>query len=581
MSQATSKSFVKGLTAGLLALTTAVAAFTVPAIAQVTVPAGAEIGRSTEPTNASISALSETSAAADSTDIQVKADDTGTSFVLKGIVVSDSTVFSADEMEAVYADYLGTKIDVGVVFKIATELTAFYRKNGYILGQVIVPPQEVDGGQIQLQAVEGYVDQLVFDGDLGSERELVHAYGEKIKASRPLRADILERYLLLAGDLAGLTVEGILAPSTQNVGASTLTIKSEYDWFEGSFAAVNTGSNEVGPTLATADATFNSILGQHERIMLRGTIAAEFSELQSIEISASAPINDDGTSVIARYAGSNSNPGNGLQTYAVNSVGSRAAVGVKHAAIRSRKENLFLTARLDVDDLRSNSNLGTLSDDHLRVIRAIADYDYVDTALGTDKPAVNTIRVTFSQGLNVLGATTSGSSNKSRTNGSGVFTALSVVAQRQQVLNNSGLQILFGARAQIANVPLLSSEEFGFGGQDYGRGYDPSAMVGDKGFAGKAELQFMHEEAASTLEILESAQYYAFVDVGMVENLNADGLGNSSYQRMWSTGIGVRLGLVNNVDMDLALAYRGNDSNSVKNFGHDRLRALVKFESHF
>ena len=526
------------------------------------------------------SSLSNTSASTNTSDIEFKADETGASFVLNAINVSGSTVFSSDEFETVYAKYLGTKIDAGMVFKIAADLTAFYRQQGYILGQVIVPPQEVDGGVVRLKAIEGYVDQVIIEGELGSERELVHAYGERIKASRPLRADILERYLLMAGDLAGLNVEGILSPSNDNVGASILTIKSEYDWFEGSFAAVNSGSHEVGPDLLRSDLTFNSVLGLHERIMIKGAVAAEIAELQSLELQFSAPINDDGTSFFTRYAGSNSNPGNGLQAFNVHSISSRASFGFKHAAIRSREENLFLTGQFDWDNLRSASNLGTLSDDHLRILRGIVDYDFVDTALG-GKPAVNIIRVTLSQGLDVLGATNAGSANKSRTNGTGVFTSLQLDAQRQQILSHTGLQLLVGARAQVTNVPLLSSEEFGFGGGEYGRGYDPSTLSGDNGFAGKVELQYSPENAVAGLEFLHDSQFYSFVDFAAIENLNADGLGNSSYQNMWSAGIGVRLGLGEDVDLDLALAYRGNPSTSVQNLGHDRLRALAKFEAHF
>lgn len=526
------------------------------------------------------SSLSNNLAAQNTSDIEFKADETGTSFVLNAINVSGSTVFSSEELEAVYANYIGTDIDAGVVFKIAADLTAYYRQQGYILGQVIVPPQEIDGGVVRLKAIEGYVDQIVVEGELGSDRELVHAYGERIKASRPLRADDLERYLLLAGDVAGLNVEGILSPSDDNVGASTLTIKSEYDWFEGSFAAVNSGSHEVGPDLLRGDLTFNSVLGMHERVMLKGAVAAEVSELQSLELQFSAPINDEGTSFFTRYAGSNSNPGNGLQAFNVHSIGSRASIGFKHAAIRSREENLFLTGQFDWDNLRSASSLGTLSDDHLRIMRGIVDYDFVDTAFG-GKPAVNVIRVTFSQGLDILGATNSGSANKSRTNGSGVFTSLQLDAQRQQILNHAGLQLLIGARAQVTNVPLLSSEEFSFGGGDYGRGYDPSTLSGDNGFAGKIELQYMPEEAFAGIEFLQDSQFYTFVDFAAVENLNADGLGNSSFQNMWSAGVGVRLGLGDDVDLDLALAYRGNPSTSVKNLGHDRLRGLVKFEAHF
>lgn len=553
------------------------------ALAQVTIPGGAEAGRNTETViRQPLAPLADSAAATSGNEVEIVAPETGTTFVLKGIEVSDSTVFSTDDFKALYADYLGTEIEVGIVFKIAAKATALYRSEGYILSQVIIPPQEIDGGIVKLQAVEGFVDNVIVEGELGSNRGLVAAYGEQIKASRPLRADKLERYLLLAGDLAGLKIEGIFSPSPNTPGASTLTMKSEYDWFEGTFAAVNSGSDEVGPWTGDAQLTFNSVLGMHERITLKGGLAGEFDELQVGEIQVSAPVGYEGTNIFGRYSFSNSNPGNGLQAFGINSTGSRWTVGVKHAVIRSRSKNLFLGVQFDWDDLKSTSSaFGTLSDDHLRVVRAVADFDFVDTALGSQMPALTTVRATVSQGLDIFGATTNASPAKSRTNADGSFSSISAEVQRLQKLGNSGFGVLLAARGQYASEPLLASEEFGFGGMDYGRGYDPSSIVGDRGLAGKIELQFTQSVDGPAANFLETYQFYTFVDGGIVENLNFDGLGNSAALDLWSAGAGVRLGLVNNIDMDLAIAYRGKASNSVQNLGNNRLRALFKLEATF
>lgn len=564
------------LVAGLIGLSTS-------AMAQVTLPGSAEAGRNTETViREPLVPLADSAAAVSGDNVEIVAPETGTTFVLNGIEVVESTVFNADEFAALYADYIGKEIEVGVVFKIAAKATALYRGEGYILSQVIVPPQEIDGGVVRLQAVEGFVDNVIVEGELGSNRGLVAAYGEQIKASRPLRADMLERYLLLAGDLAGLKIEGIFSPSPDTPGASTLTMKSGYDWFEGTFAVVNSGSDEVGPWTGDTQLTLNSVLGMHERITLKGGLASEINELQVGEIQVSAPVGHEGTSVFGRYAYSNSNPGNGLQAFGVNSTGSRWTVGVKHAVIRSRSKNLFLGIQFDWDDLQSTSTaFGTLSDDHLRVVRAVADLDFVDTAFGAQMPALTTVRATLSQGLDISGATTATSPAKSRTSADGTFTSISAEVQRLQKLGNSGFGILLAARGQYASEPLLASEEFGFGGMDYGRGYDPSSIVGDHGIAGKIELQYTRSVDGPAANFLENYQFYTFLDGGIVENLNFDGLGNSASLDLWSAGAGVRLGLVNNIDMDLALAYRGNASNSVQNLGNNRLRALFKLEAHF
>ena len=52
------------------------------------------------------------------------------------------------------------------------------------------------------------------------------------------------------------------------------------------------------------------------------------------------------------------------------------------------------------------------------------------------------------------------------------------------------LTFALGARAQYAWKPLLSFEEFSAGNYTIGRGYDPGALLGDRGFGTQAEIRF-------------------------------------------------------------------------------------------
>ena len=52
------------------------------------------------------------------------------------------------------------------------------------------------------------------------------------------------------------------------------------------------------------------------------------------------------------------------------------------------------------------------------------------------------------------------------------------------------LALYVSVRGQYSAVPLLSSEEFSFGGNVSGRGYDPSEISGDQGVAATIELRY-------------------------------------------------------------------------------------------
>lgn len=143
----------------------------------------------------------------------------GIRFVLNDIQIDGMTVYSKQDLAPVFENQLGKEISLAQIYEIALGLTVRYRKDGYILSQVVVPPQRIREGVVRLQAIEGYVDQVKFEGDGIDRPNLLGAYADKIKASRPLRLGVLERYLLLLNELPEVVVERVtLSPAERQPG---------------------------------------------------------------------------------------------------------------------------------------------------------------------------------------------------------------------------------------------------------------------------------------------------------------------------------------------------------------------------
>jgi hemolysin activation/secretion protein len=137
----------------------------------------------------------------------------------------------------------------------------------------------------------------------------------------------------------------------------------------------------------------------------------------------------------------------------------------------------------------------------------------------------------LSQGLDVLDATKTGSSNLSRAKGHSDFTRIWATAGRlQTVTDNVG--IYAAAVGQYAFSPLLSSEQFGFGGQQFGRAYDASELTGDDGMAFALELRY----SMPSVPPQGSSELFAFWDLGRVWN-DGDWSGGESGA---SAGVGIR-----------------------------------------
>ena len=88
---------------------------------------------------------------------------------------------------------------------------------------------------------------------------------KKIKASQPLNQRDLERYLLLANDLAGFNVQGLLGEGTQ-IGGGKLLFVGSHDPIDGYIDFNNRGTDAVGKLRLQSAVLLNSLIGQGERL---------------------------------------------------------------------------------------------------------------------------------------------------------------------------------------------------------------------------------------------------------------------------------------------------------------------------
>ena len=105
---------------------------------------------------------------------------------------------------------------------------------------------------------------------------------------------------------------------------------------------------------------------------------------------------------------------------------------------------------------------------------------------------------------------------------------------------------------QIADGPLVSSEQFSAGGLTSVRGYLQSEAVGDEGLSGA--LEFQSPSLASKFgRLVDDMRFYAFADGGAVWSL--DPLAEQThFFPLASAGIGLRIALLKYIKGDVAVA---------------------------
>src|ERR1043166_4114806 len=93
--------------------------------------------------------------------------------VLRSVRLTGNTVYSAQDLAGLYAEFVGKTITLAQVYDIAARITAKYGKDGYVLSRAVVPPQELTpkGADVTLQIVEGYIDKVEWPASLAAYRE--------------------------------------------------------------------------------------------------------------------------------------------------------------------------------------------------------------------------------------------------------------------------------------------------------------------------------------------------------------------------------------------------------------------------
>lgn len=271
-------------------------------------------------------------------------------FILKGVVIEGATAFPESDFLPLYEKLLGTTVSVKTVYDIAQAITTKYTAAGYVLSQAVVPPQKINGnGFARIKVIEGYVDKVIIQGDIKGPRSLLEEYGDKIRASRPLKLDVLERYLLLASDLPGASASGTLKPSDTTPGAADLVFEVTHKSLDAFSSFDNRGSKYVGPWQLATGANLNSVLGLYERTSLQlATTPFNVGELKYGKIAHEETVGEEGTKISADAGYADSHPGWTLKPNALRSHSLTVGLGVSHPLVRSRAENLTLRSRVEV-----------------------------------------------------------------------------------------------------------------------------------------------------------------------------------------------------------------------------------------
>ena len=475
---------------------------------------------------------------------------TGTA-AIRQVTIEGATAYTSQQLAGTIGDLIGPDTPLAKIETARLAILDRYRQDGFILTAVFA---SIDAqGTLTFLVTEGRIAEVKLDGDIGPAGTTVLNFLNHLTEQRPIDVATLERWLLLAQEVPGVTIRAVLRPSTDEPGALTLIAEVKRAAFSGLFVADNAAYPLTGPAegLLVIDANSFTQYGDKTEASIYRTSGNTSTFGQA---STEWFVGGSGLRVQIYGGYGPTHPSSPLRDIGYEGTTTVFGVSARYPLIRRRQQTMDLTASLDAiqSDVSVGNGAVSVSKDTIRVLRFGASYALHDILLGADRGATNALKVRLSQGLPAFGASVSVGSTAPASNEAISFTKINAEISRTQTLfepwNGADVSLLGLVAGQKSNQVLPQVEQFQLGGLQLNPGYYSGEVTGDSALAVYAELQLNDTWSIPLWRHFDAAtQFFGFWSWGETWNNGPLRLN----QRIASAGGGVRLSLTGYLEFDV------------------------------
>lgn len=460
-----------------------------------------------------------------------------------------STVFTQQDFDEVTKEFINQPLTFPQLLQVADQVTALYTKGCqsenrntdipcYVNSGAYIPSDQtfkVEGGKVKIQVVEGGVENIEIRGTQRLNPSYVRSR-LAIATGKPL--DLKELFKALQLLQLNPLIKGVSTELTAGArpGGSVLLVQvAEARTFNAQVGLNNNRTPSIGSFERKIQINQANLLGLGDGLSVG---YANTDGSNTVSVSYELPINPRNGTLQFNYS------------YASSEVIEQPfeALGIEGSSQEysiTFRQPLLLTPTkefaLGISATRRESDVGFLeallgerlpftspgSDQDGKTKASIIRFFQDWTQRSTNQ--VIAARSQFSVGVDVLDATINENPPDSR------FFAWRGQAQWARLLAPETLAVV-RTDLQIADRPLLPSEQIGFGGQSTVRGYRQDEILADNGFFATAELRYPMLRVPSLKGVL---QVVPFVDFGTAWNHPQLGRSPLNFDTLASVGLGL------------------------------------------
>lgn len=445
-------------------------------------------------------------------------------------VFDEATLLAA--LEPTGGTLVGQRLDLAGLRAMVDQVSEFYRLAGYPFARAFLAPQDMAGGVLQIDVLEGRYGQVQPLADAATAKTTpsdayvaqAQAFLGQLHPGQVIQSPPLERAMLILGDQPGIQVLPLIKPG-QEVGTADLDVGIvRTPLVSGDVSMDNYGSRYSGYNRALANLSLNSPFMLGDQVNLRSLYSD--ADLWLGSVGYSLPLGGSGFRGNVSYAKTSYSLGKEFASMQANGTAQVRSLGVTYQIVRSQQTNLNLSAAYQDKQLNDRKDALFVNESKSSSsMPLVLQFDHRDS-LGMGGISYGTLGWTPGHLALDAGLTSSDSRNTR-----GRFDKVNLDVVRLQSLS-SRLSLYGRVNGQWAKKNLDSSESFFLGGATAVRAYPSGEASGDAGVLAQLEVRMN----------LNQWSPYVFYDAGAlkVEAKPASGATNNTRQ-LGGGGVGLRV----------------------------------------
>lgn len=465
---------------------------------------------------------------------------------VKSIVITGNQEIPSAQLQPLVAGLAGTERSLAQLNAAARRITAYYRSKGFAVARAYLPAQDITDGAVTIAIIEGRIASHKINNQARLSNERAQAPFSQIKDGDVIRAEQIDRGLLILQDTPGVGSSRATLQPGASVGTSELLIDLQAaPAYNGNATLDNHGSRYTGEYRAGGSLNLASPL--HIGDQLSFSALSSGSGLNFGRLAYQVPVGSDGLRMGVAYFDVRYRLGKEFQALQAHGSASSATVFASYPFIRSQMASLYGTVSHEAKRLEDRVDSTSTATAKKADVTSVAISGRLQDAIAGG--GITSAELTVAMGTLQINSPSALAIDAASAQTSGGYTRTAWSLSSLQRITNESL-VYASITGQQASKNLDSSEKFSLGGPAGVRAYPLAEAGGDEGY--KATLEMRHS-------FTPSWQGTLFYDWGEVTiNKRPFGApGNANKRALAGAGVGLNA-TAGAVQLKASLAWRAH-----------------------